>query len=293
MSTGVQKIFGITTGNRMLARMVGFPTVCAASILSDRSVRLMQGLSKNPNALRGNKVVQVLSISPSVNEFYDLGFIHLPKRDVHVYVEIFSLCYILSWTRLTIRTISSLRCMLGLGGFKSLGGRFWAIAPSSYAAPGSFARKPITGNKNYIAGNDKAQLLKNYKRFGCHVCGSKAGSPIGDHNPPVSIGELVKKPSYQFYPHCASCSSRQGGILGAAKNSIGHSWGTWKKIGHLKAAAGGSNAYNHALQLRFHHFAGGILGMTIADPNKYLSVPESVKSSLAAVVGDIKKRFTG
>jgi hypothetical protein len=183
--------------------------------------------------------------------------------------------------------------MLGLGGFWLLGGRLWAIAPSSYAAPGSYARMPLPGTKNYIQGNSKAQLNKNYKLCGCHVCGSKVGTPIGDHNPPKSIGNLMKNPSYKFLPHCGTCSGRQGGIMGAAVERMDDGWRNWRKIWFLKAAGGGSNSYNHAFQLRLNHFTGGIISTSVGDANGKISVPANVKKSISGITRYFKKRFAG
>lgn len=50
----------------------------------------------------------------------------------------------------------------------------------------------------------------------CHTCGTpvagtKSGRFIVDHQPPTSLNPTMKP--QQFYPHCATCSARQGGLL--------------------------------------------------------------------------------
>jgi hypothetical protein len=200
--------------------------------------------------LTNKGVLRVLSTSASESQFYDLVFFR----------------------------------------FKLLGGRFWAIAPSSYAAPGSYVHMPIEGNEKYIQAKSKDQLKKIFERFGCHVCGSKVGPAIGDHNPPKSIGQLMNNPTYHFHPHCGSCSSRQGGINGAAVNGImDKNWANWRKTWYLKAAGGGSNAYNHAFQPRVNHLAGGICASSLGDTN--IAIPENFKNSISKNVRDLKKRM--
>ncbi|WP_233357104.1 polymorphic toxin-type HINT domain-containing protein [Saccharomonospora iraqiensis] len=58
-------------------------------------------------------------------------------------------------------------------------------------------------------------------RYGCHNCGTKdPGTPRGnwvtDHQPPRSLN--VDGNPQKFYPHCASCSSSQGGRLSGRGN---------------------------------------------------------------------------
>jgi len=149
-------------------------------------------------------------------------------------------------------------CVLGLGAFKLLGGGFWRIAPSSYVGPGSYARNPMPGYQSRIKRVDKAQLVENYKRNGCHTCGSKVGDLVGDHNPPISMERLTSNPVYEFYPHCDSCSHRQGGILSAALRRMDKELPLWRKIWFLRAAGGGENAYDHGFQPRLYHLAGSI-----------------------------------
>jgi hypothetical protein len=146
--------------------------------------------------------------------------------------------------------------------FKLLGGRFWAIAPSSYTAPGSYAyaKDSLPATEKFATASQSRKLEKMFKKRGCHTCGTRSSETvIGDHMPPRSIGVLLKNPNYRFYPQCRTCSSQQGGILAtASKQSQG--WESSKQAKFLHASGGGSEAYNHGAQFRVNHLTGGIHG---------------------------------
>jgi hypothetical protein len=66
--------------------------------------------------------------------------------------------------------------------------------------------------------NDEEQSEINHlgRVFGCHTCGSteprtRNGNFIGDHQKPTSINPPGA--NQQLYPHCGSCSAKQGGFL--------------------------------------------------------------------------------
>ncbi len=153
-------------------------------------------------------------------------------------------------------------CLAGMASFKLLGGRFWAIAPSSYTAPGSFAyaRDSLPATEKFATASQSAELGKIFKRRGCHTCGTRTSETvIGDHMPPRSIGALQKNPQYRFYAQCKPCSSQQGGILAnATRQSQG--WGKRKQARFLHASGGGSASYNHGAQFRINHLSGGVCG---------------------------------
>jgi len=74
---------------------------------------------------------------------------------------------------------------------------------------------------------EKSGVNKAGRQHGCHTCGTKiSGWPDGhftpDHQPPLSRANLKnKKYKGTLYPHCKSCSSKQGGILAGMK-AAGH-----------------------------------------------------------------------
>jgi len=91
LSTCFQKFIGVTTANPLCSRLIGFPTVCAASILSERLIRLTKEVSQNPSAITDKGVLRVLSTSASEGQMhYDLGFVRIPQKDTHMYVIILS-----------------------------------------------------------------------------------------------------------------------------------------------------------------------------------------------------------
>ena len=178
-------------------------------------------------------------------------------------------------------------CAAGIICFKLLGGRFWAIAPSSYTNLGSFARVSIPANSSGYASSAQRRTIERMGRItGCHTCGSRMPHSFGlkskstsvnfiaDHMPPNAvvkqmnerwfrrmIGRTVKQ---RFYPQCVKCSNKQGGILSSAVNKM-NNYGFMKSATtSLINAGGGKLAHNHGLRLRTSHLAGGLIaGITI------------------------------
>ena len=179
-------------------------------------------------------------------------------------------------------------CVVGLLCFKLLGGRFWSVAPSSYTHVGSYARGSITATDQYATPVQRLAIQRLGRIFGCHTCGRKPLLPfsfpssmsfIGDHQPPKSVAYqlnqqwfrrlLGRKVPFRFYPHCMTCSNKQGGILASATFDLAKakSWNQWLKgitspkvnIPSLRSAGGGTNAYVHGLQPRLYHLTGGII----------------------------------
>ena len=171
-----------------------------------------------------------------------------------------------------ITTVISLRtfyrCVVGLVAFQLLGGRFWAISPSSYTSIGSFARRGIPATDKYASSAQKVTLQQLGRRFGCHTCGSKISPFVGDHMPPKSVAQewnarwynslLNRKVSFKFYPQCTKCSNKQGSLLSTAMKQQPNPKG-------LVKAGGGKLAYNHGWRRpRWNHLAGGfVAGVTV------------------------------
>ena len=163
-------------------------------------------------------------------------------------------------------------CALGLLSFKLLGGRFWAIAPSSYTHVGSFARASIPATENYATQAQRSILMRIGRRCGCHTCGTRilfGRSVIADHQPPKAVARqlasnfgwrkiLGKEPTFRFYPQCVDCSQVQGSILSAAARKISH-W--WNPI-NLAGSGGGRAAHCHGLRFRLNHLAGAAVAAT-------------------------------
>lgn len=162
--------------------------------------------------------------------------------------------------------------------FTALGGRFWAISPSSYTHIGSFARKSIPCSPEYASSAQRAKLEKMFRKWGCHTCGSTSQS-VGfhaDHMPPKSVANemnktwlrskgILREVQFRFYPQCVHCSKAQGSILKQATSqvnkSIGHLSST-ARAAFLKNAGGGTKAHFHGLKFRMNHLTGAVLAGT-------------------------------
>jgi hypothetical protein len=181
-------------------------------------------------------------------------------------------------------------CIVGLIGFQLLGGRFWAVAPSSYTHLGSFARGSIAATEQYATNTQRQAMERLGRLFGCHTCGSRqlwrsistrSVNFICDHQPPKAVAYqmnqrwwrrllLLRPVAFRFYPQCVACSNRQGGLLAAATVELGaaKSWnhllrggGGRLRLPSLQAAGSGRNAYVHGLRPRLHFMTGGMLAM--------------------------------
>lgn len=175
-------------------------------------------------------------------------------------------------------TLLPISCTIGLVAFKLLGGRFWAIAPSSYTHLGSFARTrwSLPAGKSYATAAQRAKIERLGRMAGCHTCGShklfslsSSARFVGDHMPPKSVAEqmnrtwyrryLVGPVKFRFFPQCVSCSQKQGSILSKATQEL-RSFRGGIRVPQLHNAGGGRNAYFHGFKFRINHLTGGLLG---------------------------------
>ena len=182
---------------------------------------------------------------------------------------------------------------MGLIAFKILGGRFWAISPSSYTNLGSFARVQFSlpATQNYGTAKERALIGQFGRRFGCHTCGSRkmfsrlSGVKFhADHMPPKAVTKQMNNRWYRkalgltvqqrFYPQCTPCSNTQGGLLSqATKLQISHMTNKSRRLiplgtgtPNLAGAGGGRVAHFHGLRPRLNHLAGGtIAAITVYD----------------------------
>ena len=82
---------------------------------------------------------------------------------------------------------------------------------------GPYAGEPIpAGPRPRPSTAQKAENTSRGYKYGCHTCGTKDPGTLSgqfhcDHQPSTSLCD-DGTPQY-YYPHCASCSARQGGLI--------------------------------------------------------------------------------
>jgi hypothetical protein len=201
-------------------------------------------------------------------------------------------------------------CVVGLLTFKLLGGRFWAIAPSSITNLGSFTRWSIPCTEQYATKPQRALLERMGRRWGCHTCGSRMlGSKnsfrfVGDHMPPKSVAAqlnntwwrrvgLWRKVKYRFYPQCANCSNTQGAILSKASINLADHLPAFVRASKLQNAGAGQMAHFHGLRPRLNHLAGGLVAgatvvkasdhhITKGNPKRFKNLQRTVEDAIRA-----------
>jgi hypothetical protein len=88
------------------------------------------------------------------------------------------------------------------------------MTPASTLKPGPNARGSVPASGSKITPDEQQQVNKIGNENGCHTCGTstpgtKSGNWVGDHQPANKLNPTGG--SQRLYPHCLSCSRRQGG----------------------------------------------------------------------------------
>jgi hypothetical protein len=91
---------------------------------------------------------------------------------------------------------------------------FRRVGPGPYAPPNGGV--PLSRPYGRGTTAEREQNDANGAEYGCHTCGTKDfgtsdGKPILDHQPSKSLNSPPGAPA-QGYPHCVTCSRRQGGV---------------------------------------------------------------------------------
>jgi len=133
-----------------------------------------------------------------------------------------------------------LDAVLGIAAFTVMGGRFGSVMPSDLTKIGAIARESMPAAGMQYAGEEKKrELIRFFRRDGCHHCGTRSGRVIGDHMPPnkhvqeqlnaswrkvfgsrvlklpyvqrvvAGMGLPTSPPHQRYYPQCGSCSQKQ------------------------------------------------------------------------------------
>ena len=285
MSTTLQqRLLGMSTGTPApLPSLVGAASVCVASTTAHQVALATHAFADT------GEWPENFTLWPRADQsayfFYqdqilDLKVIQLPMHSVRIWAA-------------------------GLVCFKLLGGRFWAVSPSSVTHVGSYARASLPATANYATAQQRLQIERLGRLWGCHTCGSHrwftfprisinggVGVPgaqfVGDHMPPKSVAQqletslwyrcLRRKVRYRFYPQCIKCSNKQGSLLSKASAALQNRRGS-SAARRLAAVGGGRVAsYNHGWQPRFAHLTGGLVAATavinthpadLADENRW------------------------
>lgn len=168
--------------------------------------------------------------------------------------------------------------ILGVTAFKMVGGSFRTIMPSDLSKVGAIAKESIpAAGMQYATDEKRRELIRMFRRDGCHHCGSRKGMVIGDHMPPNKhviqkteavltqvVDRLYKNRGFRktmqafgmkplsdvrqrYFPQCVTCSQKQSAAVRNNKSrrvfhSVLHRGGTgtgWHYIGVWIGAAHG------------------------------------------------------
>lgn len=99
-----------------------------------------------------------------------------------------------------------------------------AVQTGSTLKPGPFANEsvPARGSGRNFTRAERDKINEAGAKDGCHTCGTtdpgtKSGDFVPDHQPPNAMNPSGGQ--QQLYPHCKTCSTRQGGQVTQAKRS--------------------------------------------------------------------------
>lgn len=168
--------------------------------------------------------------------------------------------------------------ILGVTAFKIVGGSFRTIMPSDLSKVGAIARESIpAAGMQYATDEKRRELIRMFRRDGCHHCGSTKGMVIGDHMPPNKhviqkteamltkiVDTMYRNAGFRrtmqalglrplsdvrqrYFPQCVSCSQKQSTAVRNNRSrrvfhSVLHSGGRgtgWHYIGIWIGAAHG------------------------------------------------------
>ena len=106
--------------------------------------------------------------------------------------------------RATHGTTHASSVLLGGACFLALGGRFWALSPSSLSTLGAFAntkKGSLPATLAYATAAKRSEIQQLGRRFGCHTCGARPwllwGRPQlrynADHMPPLAEVKVMNQ----------------------------------------------------------------------------------------------------
>lgn len=98
---------------------------------------------------------------------------------------------------------------------------FWATALLA-----GWGEAWIPGHSGHVTDADRENVTTKAesKEVGCHICengpGTTTGRYIPDHQPPNVLASGGYTGAFRFYPHCLSCSNKQGVVVGEYKRKM-------------------------------------------------------------------------
>lgn len=271
LSTLLQlKLLGVSTGSpRPIPSLIGMASVALSSLASHNACIKAHGFLGRHRRAETRQTTPIITAGSStastvqeaqpwkIKDSLEFGSIQVENQTLRV-------------------------CALGMLAFKLLGGRFWAVAPSSYTHLGSFARFSLPATEKYATASQRAALERLGRWVGCHTCGShmlfrnsaRACLFHGDHQPPKAVAQQLNaqwfrfgtKVKFRFFPQCVNCSNVQGKLLSTATNDLRGATSFWNAKPNLKHAGGGQLAYFHGWRFRPFHLAGAVIAaVTVVD----------------------------
>jgi hypothetical protein len=193
--------------------------------------------------------------------------------------------------------------LLGGACFTALGGRFWALSPSSLSTLGAYAntaQASLPATLAYASGAERTAIQQFGRRFGCHTCGARPWLLRGrtrlryhaDHMPPLAEVKVMNRQLWRrvlsapvqqrFYPQCSSCSSKQGRLL-AERTALARKLGSPRLT--FRGAVSTSAAVFHAPSLRRPpHAVGAVLAVAwLAAPGVFEAADEAARAAVRRV----------
>lgn len=164
--------------------------------------------------------------------------------------------------------------VLGIAAFRVMGGKFRSVMPSDVVKVGAIARESMpAAGMQYATDEKRLELLRFFRRDGCHHCGTRKGPVIGDHMPPnknvqdqmeaqrkrffggalkskpvqrvmTALGIPSGPPVQRYYPQCKPCCQKQAAAVRAGRSHL-----VFHEILHH---GGTSSAW---------HYAGALVGV--------------------------------
>ena len=85
----------------------------------------------------------------------------------------------------------------------------------------------IRGQKGEATKAQRKEIQDKGQKNGCRTCGEFVRKYFADHVPATTFDEMLGSPEYWLYPHCPSCSGKQGAEV---KRAVKTGRSTYEKV---------------------------------------------------------------